>query len=277
MKIGAHVSIAGGVFNAPLNAQAIGADTFQMFSRSPRGGKAPELTLEVVNQFKANLRQSGIENFYIHAPYFINLASKEKRIQHGSIQILREELERGSKLGAAGMMFHMGSAKDFGPEVSFAMVEDGLREILKGYTGKTKLLIENSAGAGEIIGADFETIGKLIKKIKNSRLGVCLDTCHMFASGYDFKTATALTKTLDVFDKKIGLKKLGCLHLNDSLTILNSHRDRHADIGFGEIGISAFKLLVKHPKLKHLDALLETPTINEDYNKQITKLKKLQK
>jgi len=196
MKLGAHVSIAGGIFKAPLNAKKLGCETFQIFSRSPRGGMPPEITDNIVEQFKNNMEQADIKNFYIHAPYFINLASDKPRIAKGSIEILRSELERGNKLGAVGVMFHMGSAKDFGSTKSLKMAIDAINEILENYDGKTLLLIENSAGAGEILGDKFDEIGFIIKKIKNkAKIGVCLDTCHMFASGYDMRDKKSLGKT----------------------------------------------------------------------------------
>ncbi len=275
MHFGAHVSIAGGIDKAPINAKSIGAQTFQIFSRSPRGGKPPVINKTLINNFNNELKNAKINNFYIHAPYFINLASSNDRIREGSIAILREELERGSLLGARGMMFHMGSAKDFGNEKSVKLAIDGIKKILKGYKGSCLLLIENSAGAGAILGDTFEEIGNIIKKIKHSKLGVCLDTCHAFASGYDVKDN--LNKVVKDFDKHIGLDKLIVLHGNDSIPPLDSHKDRHADIGYGEIGLEAFKKIIKHPKLKHLDFLLETPALKESYNQAIAKLIKLNK
>ena len=275
MKFGAHVSAAGGLFNAPINAAAIGADTFQMFSRSPRGGAAPILTDELLKSFKSALRKTNIKDFFIHGPYFINLASNVPRIRQGSISILREELERGTRLGARGVMFHMGSAKDFGVEKSRLLAIEGIEKILQGYSGSCELLIENSAGAGQILGATFEEIGAILDGLSHRNVGVCLDTCHLFASGYDIRTSEALEETLREFQKFIGIKKLRVIHLNDSLIPLGGHKDRHADIGFGELGKKTFKLLVNHPKLKNLCAILETPGTKLDYKKSISLLKKL--
>jgi deoxyribonuclease-4 len=174
-------------------------------------------------------------------------------------------------------MFHIGSAKDFGRKKSLELVVKGINKILSGYKGKTQFLIENSAGAGEIIGDTFEEIGIILKKIKNKNVGVCLDTCHLFASGYDLRTPKSLSNTLNNFEKSVGLKKLKVLHLNDSLVPLNARKDRHADIGFGELGEKTFKLIINHPKLKHLDAILETPEIKINYKQTILLLKKLSK
>jgi deoxyribonuclease IV len=289
MKVGAHVSIAGGVFNAPLNAAKIGCETFQIFTRSPRGGKAPELTPEILKQFNDNLKQAKISEFVIHSPYYINLASKNPRIYHGSIEVLRDDLERGSLLGAKYLMFHIGSAKDFGTEKSLKMVIEGLNKILAGYKGSTELLIENSAGSGEIIGDSFEEISFILsaledgprhfagKKIKSKSVGVCLDTCHLFASGYDLRDKKTIDELLKKFDQTIGLGKLKVFHLNDSKTPFNSKKDRHADIGFGEIGQKAFEIIINHPKLKNINAIIETPEEKLDYAKTLKLLKQLRK
>jgi deoxyribonuclease-4 len=276
MNFGSHVSIAGGIENAPLNAHKVGADTFQMFSRSPRGGKS-NITEKNILEFKKNCQKYNFKNFYIHSPYYINLASANNRIRYGSISVLREELEIGDKLGATAVMTHLGSAKDFSAEKSFDLVVEGIQKILENYKGKTKFLIEISAGSGQIIGDTFEEIGKIIKKIKNKNLGVCFDTCHAFASGYDLRTKKNVEETFKKFDKLIGLKKLVVLHLNDSMVELNSHKDRHNDIGFGLIGTEAFRAIVNHPKLKKLDGIIETPAIKLSDKKTIALLKSFEK
>jgi len=231
--------------------------------------------LIIFKQFNDNLKQAKISEFVIHSPYYINLASKNPRIYHGSIEVLRDDLERGSLLGAKYLMFHIGSAKDFGTEKSLEMVIEGLNKILDGYKGSTELLIENSAGSGEIIGDSFEEIALILKKIKSKNVGVCLDTCHLFASGYDLQDKKAIDETLNKFDKTIGLDKLKVFHLNDSKTPLNSKKDRHADIGFGEIGQKAFEIIINHQKLKHLNAIIETPEEKLDYTKTLKLLKSM--
>lgn len=274
MLFGSHVSIAGGIQNAPMNAHKIGAQTFQMFSRSPRGGK-PNISEKDILEFKKNLKKYNFKNFYIHSPYFINLASANNRVRYGSMSVLREELKIGNKLGATAVMTHLGSAKDFSAEKSFKLVIDGLQKILANYSGKTKFLIEISAGSGQIIGDTFEEIGTIIKAVKNKNLGVCFDTCHAFASGYDLRTSEAVNKTLKQFDKLIDLEKLVVLHLNDSLVELGSHKDRHADIGHGLIGLEAFRAIINHPKLKNLDGIIETPALKLSDEKAIKLLKSL--
>jgi len=211
MNFGAHISAANGVQNAPLNANKLGCETYQFFSRPPQGGKSPKLTLEIVKEFKDNNKKNNFKNYYIHSPYYINLASTNNKIYKSSIRILREELERGDLLGAKGMMFHPGSAKDLSRQQGIKLVSKGITEILKNYKGKCKLLIENSAGAGNVIGDQFKEITTIIKTqstVNRKKIGVCFDTCHAFASGYDFRNKKAIKKTLDEFNKKIGLKKL---------------------------------------------------------------------
>ncbi len=260
MKFGAHVSVAGGLWNAPANASAIGCEVFQIFSRPPQGGKAAPITPGVVKQFRAACDEFKQAEWYIHAPYFINFASATPRIRHGSITIVREELERGSQIGAAYVMTHLGSFKDMGQEAGMQAVKEGLAKMLDGYKGKTQFLIEIAAGSGEIIGDTFEEIGEIIssKELKKYDIGVCFDTQHAFASGYDFRTPAALNDTLKQFDAAIGLQKLKMSHCNDSKIELGGKRDRHEHIGEGFIGIEGFKNIIAHPKLANMNFILET-------------------
>lgn len=270
MKFGTHVSIANGVFNAPDNAAAIGCEVFQMFTRSPRGGAAPELTPEIIKKFKDNCKKHGFKNYYTHAPYYINLASSNPKIYNSSIRIIREELERSSKLGVAGMMVHVGSAKDMDRKKALDKAVAGLKKILKGYRGSTQFLIEISAGSGNIIGDTFQEIAEMLKKLQTTsyklqtNTGVCFDTAHAFASGYDIRTKAGVNKVFKEFDKKIGLKKLALLHGNDSKVDFNSHVDRHWHIGKGKIGMEGFRAIINHPKLKKIDMILETPDATKD-------------
>lgn len=260
MYFGAHVSIAGGLANAPLNAAAIGCEVFQMFTRSPQGGFLPPCDAKVAKEFLANCQKANQKEWVVHTPYFINFASANPRIYHASITVVRQELERASLLKAKYLMTHLGSYKDLGHDKGLKQLVNGLAEMLKGYKGKTQFLIEISAGAGEIIGDTFEEIAEIIHHplLKKYDIGVCYDTQHGFASGYDIRTPEAINATLKHFDKTIGLEKLKMSHCNDSLTELGSHRDRHAHIGEGLIGADGFKALITHPKLKKLNWYLET-------------------
>jgi len=267
MNIGAHVSIAGGVEQAPLNAAKTGCECFQMFTRSPRGGPAPELDDEVISQFKKNCQKNKLNNYYVHTPYYINLASSNPRIRFGSIKVIREDLERGSLLGARALMTHLGSSRDLGEKQALKKVISGVGKILDGYKGKTQFLIENSAGTGgTIIGDTFEEISQIIKAWPEYDIGVCFDTCHAFVSGYDLRTRQAVDKTLKKFDKLIGLSKIKLIHANDAKAELGSYTDRHEHIGYGKIRKEGFQLLLNHPILKKVDIVLETPKDDKKVN-----------
>lgn len=271
MNIGAHVSAAGGSQEAPKNAHDSKCECFQFFSRPPQGGKAPELADSVIRQFKDRCRQYKL-TAYIHTPYYINLASSNNRIRYGSINVIREELERGSKLGVKAVMTHLGSSKDLGKKAALKKVIEGVKKILKGYTGTAQFLIENSAGAGgTIIGDTFEEIGAIVKAIPSYDIGVCFDTCHAFVSGYDLRTASSVTKVMRELNKHIGSKRLQLVHANDAKFELGSHKDRHEHIGYGAIGEDGFRAMLRHTALKKVDWLLETPKDSKD----VDDLKKL--
>lgn len=260
MKFGAHVSAAGGVWNAPKNAGELGCEVLQMFSRPPQGGKPPLITDEVAKRFKRAMREYRIERAYVHAPYFVNLASGEARIRKNSISVIRDELERGSKLGCRAVMFHPGSAKDVGQEKGIKLVVDGLNRILDGYDGSCQLLVEISAGAGMVMGDTFEEIAEFIgRSERENDIGVCFDTQHAFASGYDLRSKEAIKATFAAFDRIVGLERLVASHCNDSVTELGSHKDRHEHLGKGRIGLTGFREIVRHKPIRSIDLLLETP------------------
>ena len=256
MHIGAHISIAGGIQNAPKRAADLGCETMQIFTRSPRGGKAPELTPKICYEFKELTKKFKIQNIYIHTPYYINFASLDNRIRHNSIKLVREELERGNLIGAKYVMTHLGSSRGITRDESIKKVIEAIKKTLENYSGKTKLLLENSAGTGEIIGSSLADLKTIIDKTKNNAIaGICLDTQHSFASGYNWKD---FKKTSIKIDRELGLKKIKLFHANDSLSKLNSRKDRHTHIGEGEIGKSAFQNIVTFAKKNKLDLILET-------------------
>lgn len=274
MLIGAHVSASAGLWNGPKNAGQIMCETFQFFSRSPQGGKPTPITPEVQKKFNVAMKQHVIKHAYIHAPYFINLASAETRIRHNSISILREELDRGSLLNIKGMMFHPGSGKNVKEKIAHQFVVDGLNHILDGYNGSCQLLIEISAGAGMVMGDTFEELASFRKNAERGKeIGVCFDTQHAFASGYDFRTPTQLEQMVKKLDKTIGIKNIIVSHINDSKVDLESHKDRHEHIGKGFLGEEAIRLFVQHKSFKHLDFILETP-FAEVRKDEITLLKR---
>lgn len=259
-QIGAHVSIAGGVSKAPLRAKEEGCETFQCFTRSPQGGPASALTDDIVATFKHNMATVGMDRFFIHAPYYINIASLDGRIRHRSIRVIREELERGSALGASFVMFHPGSYKDQTLQEATEKVQKALFDILNNYTGSCKLLIEISAGTGNILGDTFQEVADMMAPVTNEPGfgGVCFDTCHAFASGYDFRTPEKSETMLKEFDTIIGLRWLKLTHINDSKFALGEKRDRHDHLGRGHIGTDGFATLLKTQAFSGIDWLLET-------------------
>ena len=284
MKFGAHISIAGGIDKAPERAHEIGCECFQMFSRSPQGGKSLELTEDKINNFKKNCQKYNLKNFYIHTPYYINLASANGIIYHGSISAIRKELETADLLGAKAVVTHLGSAKELGKKEAREKLIKGLEKIFSVGTGRDPfLLLEITAGSGNIMGDTFEEIAYFIKETekalqqtqddKHIKLGVCFDTAHAFASGYDLRNKKTVKKTFDDFDKIIGLEKLKLIHCNDSKVDLGSHIDRHENIGYGKIGTEGFEAIVNELRLKDLDFVLETPNGNQE--REIIALKKL--
>jgi deoxyribonuclease-4 len=280
MRIGSHVSIAGGVWLAPANAAKVGAEVFQIFSRSPHGGPVKPITPDVVKKFQAEMKKHKLDTFYIHTPYFINLSSVQNNIYYGSISVVRQELDRGSLLGCKAIMTHLGSFGELTDEEGLDRVAKAISKVMEGYEGSTQLLLEISAGAGRIVGDTFEEIAAILddKRLKKYKIGVCFDTCHAFASGYDVRTKAGVEKTMKQFDKVIGLEKLVMVHANDSMAGLGKHLDRHQHIGQGYIGLEGFKALVQNKTLKKLDWILETPKDDpKDDPKNIAILKRLTK
>ncbi|MCK5412804.1 MAG: deoxyribonuclease IV [Candidatus Pacebacteria bacterium] len=281
MKFGAHISIAGGIEKAPQRAHEIGCECFQIFSKSPHGGKSVEITEKVASDFQAEAKKYDLQNYYIHTPYYINLASANSRIYYGSISSIKEELQKADLLGAKAVVTHLGSAKDLGEKEAKEKLVAGLKKIFlqndieKNFNAK--LLLEITAGAGEIMGDNFEEIAYFIKEvekeIKKNKLGVCFDTAHAFASGYDLRNEKAVKNTFDKFDKIIGIERLGLVHLNDSMAKFDSHKDRHDNIGNGKIGIEGFEAILQDERLKSMDFILETP--NNKAGEELEILKEL--
>ena len=256
MHIGCHVSIAGGVINAPKNGHDLGCEVIQIFTRSPQGGKAPELTPEVVKKFRLQVTGYRLQAVYVHTPYYINFASANNRVRYGSVSIVRDELERASIIGAKYVMTHLGTAKDLGQIEAMTKTIEMLKKSLDGYSGSAKLLIENSAGAGMIIGDDLKEIKEIIDGAKIPAIaGICLDTQHSFASGYDWRD---FEKTLKKVDQDIGIENIKLIHANDSQSDCGSNVDRHEHIGRGKIGLDAFQNIIAFAKKNNIDMISET-------------------
>lgn len=259
MNIGCHVSAAGGIFNAPKRAHDWGCETFQVFSRSPQGGKAPELSQDVVNRLTEELAKYRIQSFVIHTPYYINFASVNNRIRHGSVSVVRDELERGDLLGAKFVMTHLGSARELGEAEAEKKVIEMLKRTLDGYDGKTKLLIENSAGAGAVVGDTGGEIARILAGVNHPALsGVCLDTQHSFASGYDWRTRDSFAEAMKRLEQELGRGTIKLMHANDSKVPFGAQKDRHEHIGDGHIGLAGFTEIVAYAKKNDIDMILET-------------------
>ncbi len=259
MKFGAHVSIAGGIENAPLRARQLGCECFQMFTRSPRGGSPPELGDRLLEAFFLNCSEASLSDYYVHTPYFINLASGKEDLREKSVALVREELERSSALGARYMMTHIGSAKGLDRDVAVENVVDSILRVLDGYSGTTQLLLENTAGQGYTIGASFEEISLILKRVAYDDLGVCIDTAHMFASGYDIRTREGVEELVGRFGVAFAPGTVKLVHANDSKAEFNSSKDRHEHIGEGKIGIECFSSMIGNPFFENLDMIVEMP------------------
>ena len=266
MRIGTHVSIAKGIWNAPGNAAKVKAEVFQIFSRSPHGGPVVPISDEVIRKFRDEMDKYKLDTFYIHAPYFINFASVKGNIYYGSISVIREELERGSLLGCKALMTHLGSFGELSDEEGIEREVKAIEKVMDGYNGQTQLLLELSAGAGRVVGDTFEELAWILddKRLKKYNIGVCFDSCHAFQSAYDLRTKKDVEAMVKQFDKIIGLERLVVMHANDSKAEFGKHLDRHEHIGQGMIGIEGFRAMAENKDLGKLDWILETPKDHPD-------------
>lgn len=259
--IGPHVSTEGGVQNAPLNAQKNQANAFALFTRSPRSWNAPELSFESAAAFKANLKTAGIEPSMVlpHDNYLVNLASPKKELAEKSFETILDECRRVETLGLEMLNFHPGSRGDSDLKPALQRIGNYAKTVLQ-ETSSVSLIIEATAGQGAHTGRSFEDLAAIIEYAgMPERMGVCLDTCHIFAAGYDLRTAEAYTETMRQFDRLLGAKMLRGMHLNDSMKGFGSHIDRHSPLGQGEIGIEAFKLIINDSHSADIPLILETP------------------
>ena len=259
MKFGTHVSIAGGLDKAPERAYELGCECFQLFTRSPRGGQPSRLDDEVINNFLSDCDKYGLENYYVHTPYFINLASKDKKVRNNSIRLIREDLERSSLLKVKSIMTHLGSSKGMEREEAVKNVAESVVKILDGYKGSSVLMLENSAGQGDTIGDTFEEVHEILRLADIDEVMVCIDTAHMFGAGYDLRDKKSLDQTIKKIEDSFGLERVMLIHGNDSKVDLGERKDRHEHIGKGKIGEEGFKAIVSDPRLKHLDIIVENP------------------
>ena len=260
--IGAHVSVAGGVANAPLNAQKIGAKAFALFTKNQRQWSAKSLSKEDILAFKTNLEKTGILSKYVlpHDSYLINLGHPEAEKLEKSRSAFLDEMQRCEQLGLQLLNFHPGShLGKISEKESLKKVAESINFVLS-QTKNVMAVIENTAGQGNNIGFRFEHLAEIIVNVNDkSRVGVCLATCHTFASGYDLRTEEACVKTFIEFEKIVGFEYLKAMHINDSKKELGSRVDRHESIGKGFIGLDAFKLLMNDSRFDNIPLILETP------------------
>lgn len=264
LLVGAHTSAAGGVYNALLYGSKIGATTIQLFTNNQKTWHNKPIDQETVKKWEEAKASTGITVTMSHDSYLINLGSPDEEILSKSRKAFREELERCHLLKIDYLNFHPGAYTSGNKEDCLETIIQSLLGIAPlANQGSTRLLFETTAGQGTTVGWNFEELGYLVTKTcKHLPVGVCIDTCHIFAAGYDIRTREGWNETLELFDKHIGLEHLYALHLNDSMKPFGSKRDRHASIGEGEIGRECFEVVMTHPKLKDLPKYLETPNFD---------------
>ncbi|MFA0815766.1 MAG: deoxyribonuclease IV [Anaerofustis sp.] len=275
IHIGAHLSISKGYASAAETATQIGADTFQFFTRNPRGGSAKVFDAADVQKLKDWSECHSFAPLLAHAPYTINLASDSEQVRYKGTALLRQDLELMEKLPCRYYNLHPGSRQSASMESGVARIAECINSVL-GENGTVKLLLETMSGKGSEIGGRFEELRALIDRIVyRDRVGVCMDTCHVFCAGYDI--VNDLEGVINQFDSIIGLDRLCALHLNDSMHPIGSHRDRHEKIGQGYIGMDGFSAVLNHPFLQKLPMFLETPNEISGYADEIRMLRALVK
>ena len=262
MMIGAHVSPAGGPANAIARGEERGCTAIQFFNQSPRAWRPRVYSEEEVAAYHEAIAGSEVDALLIHAVYLLNCASEDAEIRDKSLAALISALDAGAALNAVGVVLHPGSALKNGGSVEKAIERAGavIGEALKESAPGGILHLEDTAGAGGTLGRSFEELAALIEAAGGGeRIGVCLDSCHLLASGYDIRTAQGLSDVLDDFDSIVGLDRLGSLHVNDSVTELGSNRDRHANLGDGEIGADGIAAFLSEPRFDGLPVIFEGP------------------
>ena len=258
MLIGAHVSPAGGPARAVERGVEKGCRAIQIFNQNPRAWRPREYSEEEVEEFRAAMDASEIDALLIHAVYLLNCASDDEEMRSKSLTALIAALRAGEALGAHAVILHPGSAKAGEVEPAIERAGATIREALA-ETGRCALHLENTAGAGGTLGRSFAELAQLLQLAGGGpRLGICLDSCHLFASGFDVRTQEGLAGVLDDFDAEVGLDRLGSLHLNDSVEGLGSNRDRHANIGAGQLGDDGCAVFLSEPRFEGLPCVLET-------------------
>ncbi|EHJ01933.1 endonuclease 4 [Clostridium sp. DL-VIII] len=275
LKIGCHLSASKGFKNMGEEIIKLGGNTFQFFTRNPRGSKAKAIDEKDVEEFLKLAKENNFVTILAHAPYTLNPCSADENTRSFAREIMEDDLVRMEYIPNNFYNFHPGSHVKQGTEIGIKYISDMLNSVLKPEQ-TTTVLLETMAGKGTEIGRTFDELQEILSRVELSdKMGVCLDTCHVYDGGYDI--VNNLDSVLEEFDKKIGLNKLCAIHLNDSMNPFESHKDRHQKIGEGSIGIEGIKNIINHPKLCNLPFFLETPNELEGYAKEIELLKSLYK
>ena len=270
MRLGRHMPLNANALKAVQTARNIGCDAIQIFASNPTGWRPPEGNGASSAAFASATREFDLQPVVIHAPYLINLASPDELIWEKSIALLQWTLQRGALLGAGYVVFHTGSHRGSGVDVGLAHIAQAIERILPETPPEVMLLLENDVGAGNSLGHSFEQLGATLALLPhfNERLGVCIDTAHLWGAGYDIATASAAHHVLENLDVAIGLKRLKVIHLNDTEKTLGSHRDVHARLGEGIIGEEGIRALLSDPRLAHAAVILETPIKTDGQDKE---------
>ncbi|MFC0214432.1 deoxyribonuclease IV [Paenibacillus chartarius] len=265
-KIGSHVSFSDkGLLNAATEAVSYGSGTFMIYTGAPQNTRRKPIEDQFVEEGHAVMKEAGIDEIVVHAPYIINLGSYKPETYRLAVDFLQDEMRRTDYLGVRNIVLHPGAYTDKDPEYGIDRIAEGLNEVLAGVKDATNvnIALETMAGKGSELGRSFEELAEIMEKVEfNDRLTVCLDTCHVHDAGYDI--VNDLDGVLERFDKTVGLDKLAVIHLNDSKNPRGAAKDRHAPVGSGWIGFKAIHNVVHHEKLKHLPMILETPWIGKD-------------
>lgn len=260
-RFGAHMSISGGVSKSFARGESVGLDSMQIFAKNERQWTAKPISPEEATAFRTEQQRTGIHPVVVHDSYLINLAAPADELREKSIAAFADELERCAQLDIPYLVTHPGAHTGIGEEAGLARVADAICRLLaEGVGGNTMILLETTAGQGTALGYRFEHLARLFELIPyHERLGICVDTCHIFAAGYDIRDPEGYQATFAELDRLVGLTRVKCFHLNDSQKDLGSRVDRHAHIGQGCIGVEAFRMLVNDPRFANLPMIIETP------------------
>ena len=277
MLIGGHVSTKGGIDKAVDRAVAIGAEVIQTHPSPPQQWQPLRIDDATVDLYRSKWAASGVRRHFFHAVYLVNLAGDDEVMLKKSISSLVGYLDLAERVGVDGVVFHPGSHKGAGFGKRLPQMARAIRQVLGKTDSPARFILENSAGSGGCVGCSFDEVGAILDAAGDDpRLGVCLDTAHSFASGYELRTDSAIAETLDAFGSKVGFERLVCIHANDSRAALASNVDRHANIGHGEIGLEPFRALLSDARLRDLPWILEVPGEGEGPDlKQVNTLRKL--